>query len=84
MKRLGRGLLVISLLAVFGVPPVNSAELTRIKIGYPSPSASFTYDANGNLTSDGTNTYTWNARNQLVSISGGASASSRKRKSART
>src|SRR6266481_5289744 len=37
--------------------------------------ASLTYDANGNLTSDGTNTYTWNARNQLVPISGGASAS---------
>jgi RHS repeat-associated protein len=37
--------------------------------------ASLTYDANGNLTSDGTNTYNWNARNQLVSISGGASAS---------
>ncbi len=34
-----------------------------------------TYDANGNLTGDGTNTYTWNARNQLVSISGGVSAS---------
>ncbi len=48
--------------------------------------ASLTYDANGNLTSDapfasrmmfrdGTNTYTWNPRNQLVAISGGASAS---------
>jgi len=37
--------------------------------------ASLTYDANGNLTSDGTNTYTWNARNQLVSISGGVAAS---------
>jgi RHS repeat-associated protein len=37
--------------------------------------ASLTYDANGNLTSDGTNTYTWNARNQLVSISGGTTAS---------
>jgi RHS repeat-associated protein len=34
------------------------------------------YDNNGNLTSDGTNTYTWNARNQLVSMSGpGLSAS---------
>jgi RHS repeat-associated protein len=31
------------------------------------------YDANGNLTFDGTNTYTWNARNQLTQItSGGA------------
>src|SRR6266704_2212770 len=37
--------------------------------------ATLTYDANGNLTSDGTNSYTWNARNQLVTISGGAPAS---------
>lgn len=29
---------------------------------------SLTYDLNGNLTGDGTNTYTWNARNQLVSM----------------
>jgi len=32
-----------------------------------------TYDANGNLTSDGTNAYTWNARNQLAQISQGGS-----------
>ena len=36
---------------------------------------SLTYDANGNLISDGVNTYTWNARNQLVSISGRVAAS---------
>jgi len=36
--------------------------------------ATLTYDLNGNLTNDGTNTYTWNARNQLVSISGGVAA----------
>jgi RHS repeat-associated protein len=34
-----------------------------------------TYDANGNLTSDGSKTYTWNSRNQLVAISGAATAS---------
>jgi RHS repeat-associated protein len=35
-----------------------------------------TYDLNGNLTSDGVNSYTWNARDQLVAISGtGLSAS---------
>ncbi len=28
------------------------------------------YDNNGNLTSDGVNTYNWNARNQLVSMGG--------------
>ena len=33
------------------------------------------YDDNGNLTSDGVNTYTWNARNQLQSMSGTVSAS---------
>jgi len=33
-------------------------------------SANLTYDNNGNLTSDGTNTYTWNARDQLASMSG--------------
>ena len=34
-----------------------------------------TYDNNGNLMSDGTNTYVWDARNRLVAISGGATAS---------
>jgi RHS repeat-associated protein len=34
-----------------------------------------TYDNNGNLVSDGTNTYTWNARNQLTAISSGVTAS---------
>lgn len=33
-----------------------------------------TYDANGNLTSDGTKTYLWDARNRLIGISGGATA----------
>jgi RHS repeat-associated protein len=37
--------------------------------------ATLTYDANGNLTNDGTNTYQWDARNRLISISGGATAS---------
>ncbi|HWF86512.1 MAG TPA: hypothetical protein VG222_16750, partial [Vicinamibacterales bacterium] len=38
-------------------------------------STSFSYDLNGNLTGDGATTYTWNARNQLASLSGGATAS---------
>ncbi|MHB8404395.1 MAG: RHS repeat-associated core domain-containing protein [Gammaproteobacteria bacterium] len=33
------------------------------------------YDADGNLTGDGTNTYTWNTRNQLMAISGSSTAS---------
>jgi RHS repeat-associated protein len=35
---------------------------------------SFTYDDNGNLTGDGTNTYSWDARNRLASITGGVAA----------
>ena len=35
----------------------------------------FTYDDNGNLTGDGTNTYTWDARDRLASLSGGVAAS---------
>ncbi len=31
---------------------------------------SLTYDDNGNMTSDGTATYTWNARNKLASMTG--------------
>jgi RHS repeat-associated protein len=38
-------------------------------------STPLTYDLNGNLTNDGTNTYTWDARNRLVSIGGGTAAS---------
>jgi RHS repeat-associated protein len=33
-------------------------------------SAPLTYDLNGNRTGDGTTTYTWDARNQLASVSG--------------
>jgi RHS repeat-associated protein len=32
------------------------------------------YDANGNLTTDGTNTYAWDARNHLSAISGAVAA----------
>jgi len=34
----------------------------------------YTYDANGNLRYDGTNTYTYDTENRLVSVSGGRSA----------
>lgn len=33
------------------------------------------YDANGNLTNDGTNTYAWDARNHLAGIIGSSTAS---------
>jgi hypothetical protein len=36
---------------------------------------SFSYDDNGNLTSDGVRSYTWNARDQLASLTGPVNAS---------
>jgi RHS repeat-associated protein len=35
----------------------------------------FSFDLNGNLTSDGPTSYSWNARNQLTALSGGTNAS---------
>ncbi|WEK46400.1 MAG: hypothetical protein P0Y56_15530 [Candidatus Andeanibacterium colombiense] len=39
-------------------------------------STSFTHDANGNLTSDGTNTYVYDIENRLVTRSGGSGSAS--------
>ncbi len=34
-----------------------------------TPSTALTYDANGNMTSDGTNAYSWDAENRLIKVS---------------
>lgn len=64
-------------LATIGLPQVvtsTSYNSANQQTGFAGQSLA--YDDNGNLTSDGTNSYTWNARNQLVSMSGpGLSAS---------
>jgi len=44
-------------------------QLTQFGSAFP------TYDANGNVTTDGTHTYTWDGRNHLVAIDSGATAS---------
>jgi RHS repeat-associated protein len=59
-----------------GLPsPVNQARYDAANRLTRWGSQALSYDANGNLTGDGTNSYNWNARNQLASISGGATAS---------
>ncbi len=47
---------------------VASGGLKRCQVVFGGQS--LTYDSNGNLTSDGSDTFSWNARNQLVSITG--------------
>lgn len=58
---------------VFGLPNGLPAAFTA---SYDSADRimSYVYDPNGNLTSDGPNSYTWNKRDQLVLISGANSA----------
>ncbi len=54
-----------------GLPPVvsiTSHNAANQQTAFGSQTLS--YDLNGNLTSDGTNTYIWNGRNQLVSMTG--------------
>jgi RHS repeat-associated protein len=59
-----------------GLPPtLTNASYDSANRNVSWGGVSLTYDLNGNLTSDGTNTYTWNARNQLVALSGTTSAS---------
>ena len=43
----------------------------QYEIDASGSTTSYTYDANGNLTSDGTKTYYWNALNQLVEVKEG-------------
>jgi RHS repeat-associated protein len=59
---------------------VSPSSLTSATYNSANQQTSFanqtlSYDLNGNLTGDGANTYTWNARNQLASISGQTTAS---------
>jgi RHS repeat-associated protein len=58
-----------------GMPPALSSAVYNAD-NQPTTfgSLSLSYDANGNLTNDGANVYTWNARNQLASITGSVSA----------
>ena len=44
----------------------------QYEIDASGSATSYTYDANGNLTSDGTKTYFWNALNQLVEVKEGS------------
>jgi RHS repeat-associated protein len=44
-------------------------QIATQKIG-SNPITNFSYDANGNLTSDGTNSYTWDKANRLLSFGG--------------
>ena len=63
-------------LAATGMPAAvsgNTFNADNAMSGFNGTALS--YDANGNLTGDGTNTYAWDARNHLSGISGPTNAS---------
>jgi RHS repeat-associated protein len=49
----------------------GNAATQHFQLASSGATKTFTYDANGNLTSDGTRTFEWDARNQLVAITNG-------------
>ncbi|OQW33080.1 MAG: hypothetical protein A4E19_06970 [Nitrospira sp. SG-bin1] len=56
------------------LPPAVTAAYNAVNAQIQFNSGTLGYDNNGNLTNDGTNTYTWDARDRLIVISGGTSA----------
>ena len=63
-------------LAATGLPTAVSGNTVNADNGITAfGGATLSYDANGNLISDGSNSYTWDARNHLTAISGTSIAS---------
>ena len=51
--------------------PSGNAATATYQVDVTNAPKTFTYDANGNLTADGTRTFEWDARNQLVAVTVG-------------
>jgi RHS repeat-associated protein len=58
--------------AVTATDPSGNLRTNTYEVSQAATSKSFTYDANGNMTSDGTRTYEWDAENRLVTVKEGA------------
>jgi RHS repeat-associated protein len=56
---------------VTATDPSGNAATAVYEVDQVPASKAFSYDANGNLTSDGTRTFEWDARNQLVAVTVG-------------
>ena len=54
--------------SITATDPTGNAATRHYDVSNSGSSKTFTYDANGNLTSDGTRTFEWDARNQLVAV----------------
>ena len=57
-----------STFAVTATDTNNNVTSQEYEIDNTGSTKSFTYDANGNMTSDGTRSFEWDARNQLTAV----------------
>ena len=57
--------------AVTATDPSGNLRTDTYEVTQGATSKSFTYDLNGNMTSDGTRTYEWDAENRLVAVKQG-------------
>jgi RHS repeat-associated protein len=58
-------------LAITATDPTGNTTTRQYEVDSTGSGRTFTYDANGNLTADGTRTFEWDARNQIVSVTVG-------------
>jgi RHS repeat-associated protein len=58
--------------AVTATDPSGNMRTSTYQLSQGATSKAFTYDANGNMTSDGTRTYEWDAANRLTAVKQGA------------
>jgi RHS repeat-associated protein len=60
-----------SQVVVQATDPSGNVRTNTYGVNQAGTSTSFTYDANGNTTADGTKTYEWDAENRLVTVKQG-------------
>ena len=58
--------------AVQATDPAGNVRTNTYQVTQSGASRAYSYDANGNLTADGTKTYEWDAENHLVAVKQGA------------
>ncbi len=58
--------------AVAATDPSGNTRTNTYQVGQSGSTVNYTYDANGNLTGDGTRTFEWDAENRLTAVKQGA------------
>jgi RHS repeat-associated protein len=62
-------------IAIAATDPSGNTSTKSYQVSTSGSATSFTYDANGNLASDGTRSFTWDAEDRLISVTIGTHVS---------